>query len=184
MPASSSSLAIMRPVGRTTMSTSGVGPTWPAIGDSDFWKVLPPSPEPNTTAVPVLSSSLVTAQMWPSGPMAMRGSLHGRLPWPGSPSILTVLKLGGLIALAWAAIASTARSATANADAARARRLQTMAPMVLDPLCRTTPQIGAGVYACARGAAPGEVVRKGLAGDGACRDRTGDLLVANQALSQ
>src|SRR6476661_10651589 len=98
MPASSSSLAMIRPLGRTTMSTSGVGEFCPAIGAAARWKVLPLSPDPYTKVVPAWSSAFVTAQYFPSGPTAIRGSLHGRLPWPGSPAIFTVLKLGGVAA--------------------------------------------------------------------------------------
>src|SRR4051794_4593045 len=87
MPAVSSSLAMTRPVGSVTTSTSGVACVCPANSDSVLCHVLPPSVENNTTAGAAFSSPppavsdgpspLVTTQSVPSGPVVMRGSVHG-----------------------------------------------------------------------------------------------------------
>src|SRR4051812_29001129 len=73
----------------------------------------------------------------------MRGSAHGRLPWPGSPAIFTVWKLGG-----------AAEAVAANA----AKQPRTAATKIRVPLPRRIAS-GRGLYAGCSADAPRQRIR-------------------------
>src|SRR3954470_15793051 len=117
MPAVSSSLAITRPVGSVMMSTSGVLWVCPAKSSGVLCQVLPPSVENRTIAGAVFSSPpapsdveapspLVTTHNVPSGPVVIRGSVHGT---PGE--IFWTLTLDQVVGAAWADAAPAASPA-------------------------------------------------------------------------
>src|SRR4051812_39662907 len=144
MPAGSSSLAITRPLGSVAMSTSGVVCVWPAKSDFVLCQVLPWSVEYMTIAGALFSSPppavseafspFVTSQSVPSGPVVIRGSVHG------TPSEIFCTRTLDHLGAAASAACATPSTITATTSAAPRRRLT---PTVY------TPSLGGGCYACA-----------------------------------
>src|SRR4051812_18010642 len=136
MPAVSSSLAITRPVGSVMMSTSGVLWVCPAKSSGVLCQVLPPSVENRTIAGAVFSSPpapsdseapspLVTTHSVPSGPVVIRGSVHGT---PGE--IFWTLTLDHVVGAACADAAPAASPAmTMSTVPSRRAAVMTASPL-------------------------------------------------------